>query len=170
MQSDHTKILVESIKRLLRWNAKTHIQKIVDKTHAADLSLVFPFLPINQQCKFFELIEDPEKKGALFRELEEDISITLIENMELDNILEVLEYMPSDDVADLIDRLPDEKSDAILEKMKMEGSEKIKELLCYRKDTAGGIMVPDFIALKEETTAKEAIESLQKEHLDVEMP
>ncbi|MBW2607965.1 MAG: magnesium transporter, partial [Deltaproteobacteria bacterium] len=42
--------------------------------------------------------------------------------------------------------------------------------LRYDDDTAGGIMVPDFIALKEDTTAKEAIESLQKEHQDVEMP
>jgi len=31
-------------------------------------------------------------------------------------------------------------------------------------------MVPDFIALKHDVTAKNAIESLQKEHCDVEMP
>jgi magnesium transporter len=31
-------------------------------------------------------------------------------------------------------------------------------------------MVPEFIALKESTTAEDAIHSLQKEHLDVEMP
>jgi magnesium transporter len=31
-------------------------------------------------------------------------------------------------------------------------------------------MVPDFIALREDITAREAIESLQKEHLEVEMP
>jgi len=54
--------------------------------------------------------------------------------------------------------------------MKKEGSEKVESLLHYNKDTAGGIMVPDFVALKEDTTAKEAIESLQKEHLKTEMP
>ncbi|MBT8369936.1 MAG: magnesium transporter, partial [Deltaproteobacteria bacterium] len=48
-------------------------------------------------------------------------------------------------------------------------SEEVEDLLRYDDDTAGGIMVPDFIALKEDTTAKEAIESLQKEHSDVEM-
>jgi magnesium transporter len=31
-------------------------------------------------------------------------------------------------------------------------------------------MLPDFIALKEQTTAREAIEALQKEYVDVEMP
>ncbi|MDY6953414.1 MAG: magnesium transporter, partial [Thermodesulfobacteriota bacterium] len=36
--------------------------------------------------------------------------------------------------------------------------------------TAGGIMLPDFIALKDDSTAREAIEALQKEYVDVEMP
>ena len=48
-------------------------------------------------------------------------------------------------------------------------SEEVEDLLRYDDDTAGGIMVPDFIALKEDVTAREAIESLQKEHSDVEM-
>ena len=78
--------------------------------------------------------------------------------------------MPSDDVADLIGRLPDEKSDAILEKMQKEGSEEIEDLLKYDDDTAGGIMVTDFIALPQDLTAKEAIEQIQTEYHDVEMP
>ena len=170
MQADRSKIVVESIKRLLRREAPTHLRNIVNKTHAADLSVVFRSLSVSNQHKLFRMIEDAEKKGTLFSELDEDISLHLIEGMELDDIVEILEHMPTDDVADLIGRLPEEKSDAILEKMKKEGSEEIEDLLRYGEDTAGGIMVPDFVALKEHTTAKEAIESLQKEHLDVEMP
>jgi len=54
--------------------------------------------------------------------------------------------------------------------MGKEGSEQVEGLLRYEDDTAGGIMVPDFIALGEDTSAKQAIESLQTEHSDVEMP
>ena len=170
MLSDPSKILVESIKRLLRRNATTHLRKIVNKTHAADLSVVFRSLSLSDQRRLFDMIEDTEQKGVLFSELDEHSFLNLIEDMELDTIVEVLEHMPADDVADLIGRLPDEKSEAILEKMKREGSEEVEGLLRYGDDTAGGIMVPDFVALKEDTTAREAIESLQKEHLDVEMP
>jgi magnesium transporter len=111
-----------------------------------------------------------EQKGVLFSELDEDTFMALIEGMDLDNIVGVLEHMPTDDVADLIGRLPDDMSDAFLERMKKKDSEEVEGLLRYGDDTAGGIMVPDFIALREDATAKEAIESLQKEHLDVEMP
>ncbi|MDP7355636.1 MAG: magnesium transporter, partial [Desulfobacterales bacterium] len=170
MQTDRTKILVESIKRLLRRGATSHLIKIVNKTHAADLSMVFRSLSLSHQRKLFGIIEDTEQKGILFTELDEDTFLDLIEGVELDHFVEILEQMPTDDVADLIGRLPEKMSDTILEKMKVEGSEEVEDLLRYKDDTAGGIMLPDFIALAEDTTAKEAIESLQKEHLDVEMP
>ena len=57
MQGDRTKILIDSIKRLLRRNALTHLRKIVDKTHAADLSAVFRSLSLSNQHKLFEMIE-----------------------------------------------------------------------------------------------------------------
>ena len=90
--------------------------------------------------------------------------------MSIDELVEILGAMPSDDIADLLGRLPEEKSAAILERMNREDSEEVEDLLRYEDDTAGGIMVPDFIALGEDVTAREAIESLQKEHSDVEMP
>ncbi len=170
MQSDRSKILIDSIKRLLRRNALTHLRKIVNKTHAADLSLVFHSLSLPNQHKLFEMIEETEQKGILFSELDEDTFLALIEGIELDDVVEIFEQMPTDDVADLLGRLPEERSDAIIERMKKESSEEVEGLLHYGDDTAGGIMVPDFIALRENTTAREAIESLQKEHLDVEMP
>ena len=170
MLSSRNKILVESIKRLLRRGAVSHLSKIVNKTHAADLSVVFLSLSRFDQNKLFKMISDIEQKGILFSELDEATFLNLIDNIKTDEVVDILEQMPADDVADLIGRLPEEKSNEILEKMEKEGSEEVEDLLSYGIDTAGGIMVPDFIALNENTTAKEAIRSLQKEHQDVEMP
>ncbi len=169
MQTDR-RLLVETIKRLLRRGATSHLRKIVNKTHAADMSGVFHSLSLSHQKNLFNMIEDVEQKGALFSELDEDISLEFIKDMDLDEIVEILERMPTDDAADLVGKMPEEMSGAILEKMTKEGSEEVEVLLRYDDDTAGGIMIPDFIALKENTSAREAIESLQKEHQDVEMP
>ena len=169
MSTDRNRILVESAKRLLRRGATSHLGKIVNKTHAADLSLVFRSLSLAQQRKLFGLISDVEQKGILFSELDEDTFQDLIEDMKIEDIVKVLESMPADDVADIIGRLPKEKSKTILDKMKTAESEEVEDLLRYEDDTAGGIMVPDFIALREDVTAREAIESLQTEHSDVEM-
>ncbi|MDO9567679.1 MAG: magnesium transporter [Candidatus Desulfaltia sp.] len=170
MQGDRSKILIESIKRLLRRGAVAKLLKIVNKAHASDLSMVFHSLSRSNQRKLFGFIKDIEKKGELFSELDEDIFLNLIEGIDLNQVVEILDNMPTDDVADLIGRLPEEKSDTILEKMKKEGSKEVEGLLSYDDDTAGGIMVPDFIALREDVPAGNAIMSLQKEHMDVEMP
>ena len=129
--SDRNTILMESIKRLLRRNALSHLRKIVAKTHAADLSRVFNSLSLTEQHKLFSLIEDIEQKGVLFSELEEDTLLSFVEALKIEDVVAVLEDMPTDDVADIIGKLPEETADAILHKMRVEGSEEIEGLLRY---------------------------------------
>ena len=170
MVAVRNKILVESIKRLIRRNAHGHLRKIADRTHAADLSVAFRSLPLPHQHQLFDLIDSNEKKGLLLSQLEDDTFFNFVSGMDLDAVARIFETMPADDVADLITLFPQETSDALLQKMKKEGSEELEELLKYEDDTAGGIMVPDFIAFKEDLTARQAIESIQTEFADVEMP
>jgi magnesium transporter len=164
------KRLADTMKRLLRRDAFTSLKKIVDKTHAADLSAVFHSLTPSEQHRLFKMISDIEQKGILFSELDEDIFLNLVEDMSVDSLVGILEEMPNDDVADLIGRFPGEKADRILKQMDFKESEEVEDLLRYDDETAGGIMVPDFVALKEDITVGKAIQSLQEEHLDVEMP
>ena len=170
MDGDRNRILIESIRRLLRRGAGSNLRKIVNKTHAADLTSVFHSLPLADQRRLFDVLGDPEQKGELFSRLEVDAFLNLVKEIDLEEIANIFEEMPTDDVADLLGQMPEDMADDILKKMKKDESEEVEDLLSYGDDTAGGIMVPDFIALTEDTTAKAAIESLQEEHQDVEMP
>jgi magnesium transporter len=171
MQSDlNNKILIDSIKRLLRRDAASNLKKIINKTHAADLSVVLSALPSPDRRRLFSMIKGIQQKGLLFRELEEDIFLELVEALRVEELVEIFENIPTDDAADLLGRLPVQTSDAILHRMKKEGMDQLEGLLRYEDDTAGGIMVPDFIALTQDTTARQAVESLQKEYAAVEMP
>lgn len=170
MSVDRTKLLLDTVKRLLRRGATVHLHKIVNKTHAADLAVVFQFLTLREQQALFDLLDGVDQKAMLFSELEQEIFQKLTEDMPAEKIAEILEQTPTDDAADLLGKLPDERAKVLLDLMAKEDSEEVEELLGYDAETAGGIMVPEFIALKEETTAREAIEALQKEYVDVEMP
>jgi magnesium transporter len=170
MPQDRHKILIVSVKRLLRRGAGSRLHKIVNKTHGADLSILFRSLSLQDQRLLFDMIDDVEQKGILFSELDEDLFVELIDGMDPDQVAAILEDMPNDDVADLLHQLPDETADSLLKRMKKEGSDEVEDLMRFADDTAGGIMNPDFIALNQEITAKEAIEGIQKEFADVEMP
>jgi magnesium transporter len=171
MLSERNKILIETVKRLLRRRSYSRLKKILSKIHAADLSTVFPSLSVQQQRELFNLIEDREKQGIVLSELDEDIILSLVEDASADDLVSILKYMPSDDGGALIRMLPQEKADDVIARMKKAGSEDVEGLLKYEDDTAGAIMIPDFIALNQEKTAREVIESLQsQEYIDVEMP
>lgn len=170
MQKDRNEILAESIKRLLRRGATKYLQNIIKKTHAADLSLVFREISRENRTKLFQLIDDLEKKGVLFAELEENIFLELIEEIEIKDIVQIFEHMGADDVAELLNLLDEEMSDKILSQMNKEDSLEVEHIMSYGEDTAGSIMLPDFIALKEDMGAREVIAALQNDYLDVEMP
>lgn len=168
--SHRNRILVESIRRLLRRNAVTHLQKMVNKTHAADLALVFRDISLADQCRLFNMLESVERKGVLLAELDETIFPNLIEKLDVNEVIDVMVEMSPDDVAAILGQLPETKASELLEKMQRETSEDVEELLAYEEDTAGAIMLPDFIALQQDVTASEAIKSLQSEYINVEMP
>ena len=170
MQQDRQKILTVSVKRLLRRGAPSRLRKIVNKTHGADLSILFRELSIENQRLLFGMIDDIEQQGILLSELDPDLLRQLIDGMDPDAVVTVLEAMPNDDVADLLNEIPEEAAAELLERMQKEGSDEVEDLMRFDDDTAGGIMNTDFIALNQEMTAKEAIERIQKDFADVEMP
>jgi magnesium transporter len=170
MNTDRNKIITDAFKRFIRRGAISHLKKMVNKTHPADLSLIFRSLTLADQKKLFALIKDTEQKGCLFSELDKDIFLKFIEEMPVDEMVEILADMPSDDVADLLADIPEGKADEILKRMHNEDSQTVENLLSYGDDTAGGIMVPDFIALKQDMTAGDAIKVIQKDYIEVEMP
>ncbi len=164
-------ILIETVKRLLRRGSHARLKKIIGRIHAADLSTVFPSLSVSHQRRLFRLIEDREEQGVILTELDNDIVLSIIEDLDLQEIVEILESMPSDDAAAFIKLLPQEQADEVLERIRKKGGEDVESLLKYPDDSAGGIMIPDFIALPENMTAGEVISTLQsQEYKDVEMP
>jgi len=170
MQKEQILILENSITRLLRRGANKQLLNIIKKTHMADLSIVFENLtPVNQE-KLFNLVENPEDIGLLFSHLPEKTFVELVKFVDFDKLVTVFDHMPSDDAAELLGCLDEELSDKILSKMKKEESYNVEQIMSYDEDTAGSLMVKDYVALEEGVKAKEVIEALQNKYLDVEMP
>ncbi|MCP3900989.1 MAG: magnesium transporter [Desulfobacteraceae bacterium] len=170
MQKEPNEILIISITRLLRRGATKQLKNIIQKTHIVDLSAVFRELSPDNREKLFSLIDTLEKKGVLFSKLEESTFLDLVKTIKFETLVDIFDQMPADDAAELLGRLDEEFSDKILGKMKTEGSDDVEELMSHGEDTAGSLMMPDFIALGEDVGAREVIDSLQNKFLDVEMP
>ncbi len=170
MHNEQLKILTASLTRLLRRGATKQLVNIIKKTHMVDLSTAFKELSADNREKLFKLMDDPEEIGDLFSLLDENLFLEFVKTVEFNKLVDIFDHMPSDDAASLLTLLDEELSDQILSKMQKEESDNVEQLMSYGEDTAGSLMVTDFIALEEDVVAKQVIEALQNKYLDVEMP
>ena len=92
MLVERNRILTETIIRLMRRGAVPTLKKVIGKVHEADLPAVFPSLSASNQRKLFQLIDDPEKKGFVISELDEDITLPIIDGLPLEDLVGILEY------------------------------------------------------------------------------
>lgn len=169
MRNRQQQILTDATQRLLRRGATANIQKILAKTHPADVAAVFQSLVPRDQRHLFDLIKENATKGEVLSELDPEQAVPLLQHYDVNELLPILTTMSTDDVADLLNNLPEELSDAILDRMKRGESEELHDLMRYPEDSAGGIMSPDFFALHADTSAEEAIQALRESKGDVEM-
>jgi len=164
-----TQRLYDHIKRLMRRQAHPHVKKILAKSHPADIASAFRLFDEAAMLKIFHLIESAERKAEVISSLDPDLIVKVFNSIELKDLVTVLEEVPPDDLADILASIPEDMKNKILEGMKKEEKAEVVGLMHYAENTAGGLMSPDFLAMEENLTAKEAIALLQSQHEHVEM-
>jgi MgtE intracellular N domain/CBS domain len=105
--------------------------------------------------------DDPELEADVFEELEPDHQEEFIRTRSDEEVARVLSKMEPDDAADLLMELDQERRLPVLSLMPAPEQRKIRSLLSYNPETAGGLMNPDFLALPADTTAGRALERVK---------
>ncbi|MEC4673802.1 MAG: magnesium transporter, partial [Nitrospirota bacterium] len=157
-------VVLESVRRLLKRGAITNVANLMTRLHPADMARVIMHLNTSQEQRtVFELVENDAQRGEVLSELDGETILEVIEERAASEIAWILQAVPADDVAYILGVLPEERSQEILPLMKAKESQEVAHLMAYPKGTAGSIMTTEFLALLEDTTAKEAIQHLQQE-------
>ncbi|KAA0259472.1 magnesium transporter [Deferribacter autotrophicus] len=162
------RVKIETVKKLVRKNARTSLEKVLAKLHPADIALIIKNLSDLDRKKIWESISDKSKIASIILELEDSQIIEFFDAMQPNEIALILNEMESDDAANILRLLDQDKVNEILKYMKKDEVEAVEELLHYPEDSAGAVMNPNFFALHEDTTIKEATKVLHKAE-DVEM-
>ncbi len=109
-------------------------------------------------CKHIE-------EELLFDVIEEaptDIQVKIIKLLETKTILDIFCNVPPDDVVDILGELSFRKRKELLKLMKDADTENIEQLLKYQRDSAGGIMTTEYIALRSTFTVKQALDKIKQ--------
>lgn len=150
--------IVEEIK-----NVKTseEADELVEDYHIVDFAEGFDELKEDIDIiRFFKLL-NVENQALVLEESSEELQHRIISLLNEDEIIEIFEYMSPDDIADILGSLDFNKSKELLNNMKRSDANKLRELLGYKDDTAGGLMTTRFMAFKSNLKVKEVMEKIK---------
>ena len=112
-----------------------------------------------------EIIEavghDRELEADVFEELDADHQIEFVQSRTDAEAARLLATMAPDDAADLIMDLDQERRLPVLQLLPPAQQRKIRALLNYNPETAGGIMSPDFLCLEESTEVRDVLDAVR---------
>jgi len=154
-------LFLPEIRELLVEKNYAELKRLLKEVPPVDLAEGWLQLSRVDRNIIFHLLE---RRRAI--EVFEDLSFgdqkQLIDSLESLEIGEVLDGMSADDRADLFEALPEKMVKKLFNVMKREEVEDVKGLLSYREDTAGGLMTTEFVELKKDMTARQAILKIQE--------
>ena len=159
--------LISQVKDFIKLEERPALVKVIDEMRPADVADLIEHLDPDERLYIFELLE-PEGAGEILVEIEPPVQERLLYNLDNEVISEIVHGLDSDDAADLVGDLPEERAKEIIETLEDDVSEDLEKLLPYPEDTAGGIMALEFLAVKADSTAQEAINTIRENREEVQ--
>jgi MgtE intracellular N domain/CBS domain len=113
--------------------------------------------------------DDRELEADVYEELDDQHQREFLENRPDEQVAEILARMAPDDAADVIGELDEDRREPLLTLLPVSHRVKVRALLGYDPAEAGGLMSPDFVLLRDTTSAGDALESIRRSPIAPEL-
>ena len=127
-----------------------------------DIAEAIEGLPKATQLIAFRLLSKVEAI-QVYEYLSTDVQQALIQEFKRQEVLDIVDRMSPDDRARMFDELPAKIVRRLLSQLSPKEREATAILLGYGEDTAGRIMTPEYISLKETLTVAQTLERIRNQ-------
>ncbi len=104
---------------------------------------------------------DPADAADLLDDLSIEQAVDLIEEMEPAEAAGIFGELPADEQADILGDLSSRDAEAILDKMSVEDATKARALMEHDDDSAGGLMIAEFLSFRQDLTSDDVLADLR---------
>jgi magnesium transporter len=150
---------------LLEAGDSSTLAQFLNEQRASDIAEVVELLDNERRRTIFDVLDKPTAAEVL-EKVDEATRAELFELLEDKELKGVVSELDLDDAADLLAELPAEERRQLLESIAPADSARIKKLMSYSEDSAGGIMDPLVISVPEEATVAEAVNKIRAAEID----
>ncbi len=145
---------------LLEQNNLEGAKALLVPVQPADIADAIEDLPRQQQAIVFRLLSKDEAI-EVYEHIDTNVQQILLKELKSQEVLEIVDRMSPDDRVRLFDELPAKVVRQLLVQMSNQEREATAMMLGYEADTAGRIMTPEYIALKESMTVSAALDYIR---------
>lgn len=152
---------IESIQKLILEKDVSGLHQLLEDLKAEDVIYAYNRLHTKEQIALLDLIS-AEDGAMLLERIPQNQAVEAIENAELETAASILNELYSDDQVDILGELETADAEAILDEMIPKEAENIRNLIQYDSDSAGGLMVTEYLAFDCEKTVGQTVRDLQE--------
>jgi len=111
----------------------------------------------------------PDLHAKVLEQANEKLQLRMIKFLDYSEVIHLFSQMSNDDVVDTLGHLPTGLRKNIINEIKEDERTSVEQLLGYSKDSAGGIMTTEFIALNRNLNISEALDKIREIGPDTEV-
>ena len=137
--------------------------------NAEEMEILYAFndLSSDEQVIAFRLLAK-DKALSIFEELDTDLQQNLLRSFTDERAIEFVNEMAPDDRVKLLDELPANVAKKLINSLSSEEREITNTLMGYKPETAGRIMTTEYISLKKDMSAEQALAKVRRQAKDKE--
>ncbi|MDH4225115.1 MAG: magnesium transporter [Deltaproteobacteria bacterium] len=152
--------LLETLRNHLETNQPDQLRSLCAEQEGVEIASIFHMLTLEEQLVVLERMEADQALDVL-NNLSESYLDNLLQEIPLDSLLHYFKKAEPDDAAYMISLMDPERGLDVLNGMAPLAREEVKVLLSYAEGTAGRIMDPDVVRVRQSQTVEAAINHIR---------
>lgn len=160
MEALETKDTWSDIRALIESGDREALMAWLDAQPAGQMGLLFSRLNSDEVQEIIRLV-GPEEAAEILVQISEAQAVDIVEDLPSESAAAIVDEMDSDEQADILGGMDEEDAEAILSLMDPEEASDARKLIGYEWNTAGGIMITEYLAFKEGSTTLDLLEDLR---------
>jgi len=161
MTNDYQREPWERIEEQIGQGDIVALKSLLEMLKASDVARALSRLDGEHRTQLLELLE-PEDAARLLEGIPDVQAGDLLEELEPKDAAAIVDELPSDDQVDVLEELEPEDAEAIIEHMDPEEAADVRKLRGHAEDTAGAIMVTEYLAVQDSARLQQVLDDLQQ--------
>jgi magnesium transporter len=155
-----TPIPLDTLHETLETGSAAEIEALVEELHPSEIADILESLPPKQRDQLWQQ-ENLEQEEVL-PYVSDAVRVDLMEDMPVAELAVATQSMDTDDAVDMLQDLPDDKVEEVMQVMDMQHYRRLRPVLFYPEESAGGLMNTDILVVRTEMTLKMVLRYLRR--------